>query len=88
MQYYNKNNFQESQSQQGIHTVKFLQAGKIIHEERLKALHFPVTVNVNLELTVQVIGHSTAAWCTLTCWLTTENYEEKTAHLMCCLNKL
>lgn len=52
--------------------MKLLQAGNVIHEERLEALHLSITVNVHLQVTVQIIGHSTAAWSMFTGGLATE----------------
>lgn len=52
--------------------MKLLQSGHVVHKERFETLHLPITVNVDLQVTVQVIGHSAAAWGMLTGGLATE----------------
>lgn len=57
--------------------MQLFQIGKVIHEERLEALHLTVTVNVHLQVTVQVVGHSTATWGMLTGGLATKKTQKE-----------
>lgn len=56
--------------------MQLLQIGNVVHKERLEALHLPVTVNVHLQITIQVVGHSTATWSMLTGGLATKKKKD------------